>query len=222
MLSFLTAPCCYASCPPAGIPSAQGAGPDVHLSFELPGLEVSLIDRTPEEVVALTVSGLRVAAASGSNPTGPYRALRLSVQRLQLDDQLPGTRFPVALAPAAGSEGALPMLGVAAVSQVGARGRSYYPILAVRWPHVVQVAISEPLIWRLAEMAGQLQVGSEAGGGGGEDGGGGGGGGGVAASDVPLRIRLLSVSSLVTQMSFQGDPLSRPRCAFRWGARYNG
>ena len=111
----------------------------MHLALEIPGLEASLIDRTPEEVLVLTVSSLRLAATSGSNPTGPYRALRLSVQRLQLDDQLPGTRFPVVLAPVLGSDSPLPMLGVTFVSQVGARGRSFFPIIALRWPHAVQV-----------------------------------------------------------------------------------
>lgn len=37
------------------------------------------------------------------------------------------------------------------------------------------------------------------------------GAGAVAAADVPVRIRLLSVDALSTQISFQGDPFSRPR-----------
>lgn len=37
------------------------------------------------------------------------------------------------------------------------------------------------------------------------------GGGAVAAADVPVRIRLLAVDQLSTQISFQGDPFSRPR-----------
>lgn len=33
----------------------------------------------------------------------------------------------------------------------------------------------------------------------------------MAAADVPVRIRLLAVDQLSTQISFQGDPFSRPR-----------
>jgi len=43
------------------------------------------------------------------------------------------------------------------------------------------------------------------------DGGSAAGGGAVAAADVPVRIRLLAVDQLSTQISFQGDPFSRPR-----------
>ena len=40
----------------------------------------------------------------------------------------------------------------------------------------------------------------------------------AAAADVPVRIRLLTVADLATEVSFQGDPLSRPR----WGGWVGG
>ncbi len=67
------------------------------------------------------------------------------MQRLQLDDMLPGTPFPVVLAPAlqqqqqqqqmtAGGAGAQPLLAVTWTSVAGgARGRSYLPLILVRW-----------------------------------------------------------------------------------------
>jgi hypothetical protein len=75
----------------------------------------------------------------------------------------------------------------------------------------VQLAISEALVWSLQELVQRLQrslaAAAEAGD----------GGGAVAAADVPVRIRLLAVDTLRTQISFQGDPFSRPRCRSWWG-----
>lgn len=77
-----------------------------------------------------------------SPPATAYKSVRLSVQRLQLDDMLPGTPFPVVLAPAlqqqqqatAGGAGAQPLLAVTWTSVAGgARGRSYLPLILVRW-----------------------------------------------------------------------------------------
>jgi hypothetical protein len=66
--------------------------------------------------------------------------MRFSVHRLQLDDVLPGTPFPVVLAAAqqqpgrgAGAAAAQPLLAVTVTSVLGgARGRSYMPLVAVR------------------------------------------------------------------------------------------
>lgn len=65
------------------------------------------------------------------------------MQRLQLDDMLPGTPFPVVLGPAlqqqqqaagAGGIGAQPILALTWTSVAGgARGRSYLPLILVRW-----------------------------------------------------------------------------------------
>ena len=79
----------------------------------------------------------------------------------------------------------------------------------------LQLAISEALVWSAAELLRRLQAATEAGGA--EAGGAAGGaasavgGAQVAAADMPVRIRLLAVDDLRTQISFQGDPFSRPR-----------
>ena len=163
------------------------------------------------------------------------------MQRLQLDDQLPGTRFPVVIAAARGTNSSLPVLCVTMVSQArvaalvgvlapqwarllagarspcplsplplcgqvsGTRGRSFMPLAAVRWPLQVQLAISESLAWRLMELGRRVAaaqarlVGDPR--------------GTTTAADVPIRIRHLTVGNLGLQVSFQGDPLSRPRRA---------
>lgn len=69
-------------------------------------------------------------------------------------------------------------------------------------------------MWTLNELVQRLQASlaaaSEAG-----------AGAAVAAADVPVRIRLLTVDSLHTQISFQGDPFSRPRCVQRRQLAFN-
>lgn len=79
------------------------------------------------------------------------------------------------------------------------------PSAARRWPVVVQLAISESLVWSVQELVQRLQCCLTAAGDEGQS--------AVAAADVPVRIRLLTVDSLRTQISFQGDPFSRPRQA---------
>ena len=81
-------------------------------------------------------------------PRAAYKTVRLSMQRLQLDDMLPGTPFPVVLAPAlqqqqAGAGGSQPVLAVTFTSVLGgARGRSYMPLVAVRQAIAPLAAVS--------------------------------------------------------------------------------
>ncbi|KAL4858517.1 Vacuolar protein sorting-associated protein 13C [Chlorella vulgaris] len=184
-----------------GAKSLQPALSDISVSFQLPGLEVSVVDHQSRELLLLTATDLHASVAFGSNPATAYKSVRFSVQRLQLDDMLPGTPFPVVLAAAPqqpGKQGGQPMLAVTVTSVVGGpRGRSYMPLVAVR-----RLAISEGLVWSVQELVQRLQANLA---------GAGEGGAAVAAADVPVRIRLLTVDSLKTQISFQGDPFSRPR-----------
>jgi hypothetical protein len=74
----------------------------------------------------------------------------------------------------------------------------------------VQIALSETLIWRMADLLERLQRHREGIRQSGQQ---------LAAVDAPLRIRLLSTSGLRTSISFQSDPLSRPRRAPAWRRR---
>ena len=53
---------------------------------------MSVVDHTPEELANLTLTELRLEWASGIGPEGTFASFRLSVQNLQLDDQLPYSR----------------------------------------------------------------------------------------------------------------------------------
>ena len=62
------------------------------------------------------------------------------MQRLQLDDQLPGTRFPVVIAAARGTNSSLPVLCVTMVSQ--ARVAALVGVLAPQWARLLAGARS--------------------------------------------------------------------------------
>ena len=56
--------------------------------------DVSVVDHMPEELLNLTLSGLRLEYASGIGPEGTFASFRLNVAGLQLDDQMPFSRCP--------------------------------------------------------------------------------------------------------------------------------
>jgi len=64
----------------------------VSLSISVGHADVSVVDHTPEELANLTLTELRLEWASGIGPEGTFASFRLSVQNLQLDDQLPYSR----------------------------------------------------------------------------------------------------------------------------------
>lgn len=70
------------------------------LSIALSQADISVVDHTPEELLNLTISGLRLEYASGIGPESTFASFRLSIASLQLDDQLPFSRCHHMLMPA--------------------------------------------------------------------------------------------------------------------------
>ena len=64
----------------------------VSLAISVSHADVSFVDHKPEELANLTLTELRLEWASGIGPEGTFASFRLSVQNLQLDDQLPYSR----------------------------------------------------------------------------------------------------------------------------------
>lgn len=178
--------------------------PDLSISLEIPGLEISLVDDKPQEVGLVTVNNISVEFLLGTTPVGSHRSLRFKIGRVQLDNQLPWIRYPVLLGPSKKSRGSLPMIAFSMVQLEGRRGRSFYPFVSVRISEEVQLALSEPIIWRLMEIFAQItesihEVSSLS------------SSSHQVIADSPLRIRLLTIPDVDLSVSFQGDPLDRPR-----------
>ncbi|KAL0023433.1 hypothetical protein WJX79_000889 [Trebouxia sp. C0005] len=75
--------------------------------------------------------------------------MQLSLQNLQIDDQLSASRFAVVLSPADIAEEASeyhPLLSLAVISQPGlARGQTYYPLISFQISKILQISLSETL-----------------------------------------------------------------------------
>lgn len=55
-------------------------------------LQVSIVDQRPEELIAAAALGVQVQYAAGLGPSGNASSLRFSVDSIQIDDDIPGTR----------------------------------------------------------------------------------------------------------------------------------
>lgn len=92
-------------------------------------------------------------------------------------------------------------------------------LIHLRTPASPQVAVSEELVWHVVDLlqrvlAHQALPGNGTAAAGGGSGAGPAGGAAVhdtAAADMPLRMGLLHVDNLQAELSFRGDPLSRPK-----------
>ncbi|DBB13347.1 TPA: hypothetical protein ACH3X3_005082 [Trebouxia sp. C0006] len=171
-----------------GLASADDkSGNALYLSLSFGSLDISCVDHLPEELIAL------------------------SLQNLQIDDQLSASRFPVVLSPADIAQEVSeyhPLLSLAVISQPGlARGQTYYPLISFQISKTLQISLSETLVWRAAEMVQRLDLTSltapedeeHA----------------EAATDVPMQMSLVSISSLAAKVSFRGDLAARPNWAGR-------
>ena len=91
--------------------------------MELAAVDVSLVDHKPEELMLLTATGLHIDLADGIGPKNSFVSRRLSIDSIQIDDQVASSRFPVLLTTAAveSEEGgvASPLLQLTMVCQPG-------------------------------------------------------------------------------------------------------
>ena len=55
-------------------------------------LQMSVVDQRPEELIAAAAIGVQVQYAAGLGPAGNASSLRFSVESVQIDDDIPGTR----------------------------------------------------------------------------------------------------------------------------------
>ena len=78
----------------------NGLGNAIYVAVTITAIEVSLVDHTPEEILVATATGLSLEYAAGIGPDCCFTSVRLSVNGVQIDDQLATSRFPVVLIPA--------------------------------------------------------------------------------------------------------------------------
>ena len=54
--------------------------------------QVSVVDQAPQELLAAALLGIHVQYAAGLGAGAATDSLRLAVEAVQLDDEMPGTR----------------------------------------------------------------------------------------------------------------------------------
>ena len=68
------------------------SGRALYVTVSFGVLDISCMDHLPDELVAITLQGLSFSGAFGIGPEGTFQRMQLSVQSLQIDDQLPSSR----------------------------------------------------------------------------------------------------------------------------------
>ena len=74
----------------ASVDDKSGNALYVSVSFGI--LDISCVDHTPEELIAITIKQLSFRMALGIGPEGTFQRMQLSVGNLQIDDQLYASR----------------------------------------------------------------------------------------------------------------------------------
>lgn len=76
-----------------GLASADDmSGRALYIAVSFDTLDISCVDHLPDELLAITIEKLSFSGALGIGPEGTFQRMQLSVQKLQIDDQLPSSR----------------------------------------------------------------------------------------------------------------------------------
>lgn len=77
-----------------GLSSADDlSGRALYVTLSFGVLDISCVDHLPDELIAISIQGLSFSGALGIGPEGTFQRMQLSVQSLQIDDQLPSSRL---------------------------------------------------------------------------------------------------------------------------------
>lgn len=149
-------------------------------------LEISLVDGRPRELMTLTLDGLALEYKSGVTGGVDFTSVHATLKSAQLDDQLPGSPYPVVLLPLAeaealvhpspfgsargggkrggggGGDRAEPLLYFSFVSEPGRKkGALYCPCIVAKLAPV-KISVAESLVWRMVAFASALTAAAEA------------------------------------------------------------
>ncbi|PKA57778.1 hypothetical protein AXF42_Ash015155 [Apostasia shenzhenica] len=174
---------------------------EFHIIFELAELGLSIIDHMPEEILYLSIQNLLFSYSSGIG-SGITR-LKLRMNAIQVDNQLPFTPMPVLFVPQKVGDQLDYVLKFSMTMQTNnALDYCAYPYLGLQVPDnsVFLVNIHEPVIWRLHELFQQVKYGRLF------------GSTDTAVSvDPMIKIGLLNIFEIRFRVSMAMSPSQRPR-----------
>ena len=200
--------------------NGTGPPPEFDLSVKVLELKVSLVDHTPSELALISADRLSYSTATGL-ACGRASLMDVRVAALQVDDQSPGTSFPVLLWHSTSDQSdALLRFSMTETAQADAAGEKTHPYVALELTSsAVHLRIHEPLIWRIMAFAERLRLSrasasGDAAGAAVSPGAGATPGkapaGGVVRVDPMVTIGSLSLSGASMRITFKGEPGSRP------------
>lgn len=175
---------------------------DNHFSIEVPGICLSVIDDQPREVLLLSFIDTCVLMRSIHLPSGSASQLSVTVGSMQIDDQLPGSRFPVVVSPLNKSQDSNGLVRFdITILMPSSSSRVIYPFVGLRTTQELQLALHEALLWRMLslydsiiKMRDDINTLDHD----------------TSTIDPAVRLRLLSVGSTKLSVSFCNESLSRP------------
>ncbi|KAG0559465.1 hypothetical protein KC19_10G107200 [Ceratodon purpureus] len=174
-----------------------------HTSIELAEFGLSIVDHTPEELLYVSIQNLVLSYATGLG-SGTNR-LKIRVDSLQIDNQLPLTPYPVLFMLQESQAHPDFLLKCTITTQDnGVLDYFFYPYIGIQGPNVPNVSflvnIHEPIIWRLHEMfqhvdLGRLSSSKTT----------------AVAIDPIIRVGLLHTTEIRLKVTLAMAPAQRPR-----------
>ncbi|XP_078179744.1 uncharacterized protein LOC144573852 isoform X2 [Carex rostrata] len=181
--------------------SSVGPESEVHISFELAELGLSIVDHMPEEILYLSVQKLFVSYSSGMG-SGISR-FKARMYWLQVENQLPFSPMPVLFSPLRVENQPDYLIELSITTQANnSLDLCVYPYIGLEAPENFSflVNIHEPIIWRLHDMIQHVNIGrlskSQT---------------AAVSVDPMIKIGLLNISEIRFRVSMAMSPAQRPR-----------
>ncbi|XP_038986983.1 uncharacterized protein LOC103722332 isoform X2 [Phoenix dactylifera] len=181
--------------------SSSASDSELHVTFEVTELGLSIVDHMPEEILYLSVQNLLLSYSSGLG-SGISR-FKLRMHGIQVDNQLPFSPMPVLFRPQRMGDQLDYILKFSMTMQTNnSLDFCVYPYVGLQVPanSAFLVNIHEPIIWRLHEMFQQAKFST------------------VFSSsttavsvDPIVKIGLLNISEIRFKVSMAMSPIQRPR-----------
>lgn len=177
----------------------QSSTTPLELILELGNVGVSIVDQRPKEILYLYLQRVFISYSIGYTSR-----LKLLLENLQLDNQLPLTSMPVLLSPEVPGDMQHPVFKLTfTMSNDNADGTQVYPYIGIQvTQNCWRVNVHEPIIWALMDYYKNIQLDKFS------------GSSNVTEADPEIRIDLIDISEMRLKFSLEAAPDQRPHGIF--------
>lgn len=177
----------------------QSSMTHLELILEVGIVGVSIVDQRPKEILYLYLQRVFVSYSIGYTTR-----LKLLLENLQLDNQLPLTNMPVLLSPEVPGDMQHPVFKLTfTMSNDNIDGTQVYPYIGI-WvtQNCWRLNVHEPIIWAVMEFYKNIQLDRFS------------GSSNVTQVDPEIRIDLIDISEMRLKFSLEPAPAQRPHGIF--------